>query len=375
MHVLFKVYNGEIPGDLQSAASCRTGYADLWLSHPLLWSFVIRGKEGPWQDALLRSARDAFGATKHFGAIGAIGAACNPAACCQFTNLLSPDMAVASRAANDFHTLLTTAARSLDRVDRSVWTEQVSATVAYHSGWMALLRFYKVLDTACADTVTPLCFRVDGPSATRYDYTTVPYDAMVHLSLYVSTARIVDLLHKLPLPTSLFDWSDMDHGLVDTSASFEWIRTTSASGVWARVSVSLCLGVSVSRRPGVSVYLCVSLCVSVALCVSLCVSQCLSVYLCVSRCLFASLCVSRCLSMPLCMSVCGPLRLSLTLCVSLCLAVSLCVSVCLSVSLCVSLVSLCLSVSLGVSSLCLSVSRCLSLCLSRCFSVAVFVSL
>jgi hypothetical protein len=193
VRVLLKVYKDELPGDLESAAQCRNSYADLCLAHPLLWSFVLRGKEGPWQSVLLKIARVAFGATRQH--------ASNAAACCQFTDLLNPDVAVASRVAQDFHELLATSAEELDGVDRSVWTEQVSSNVAHHSGWLALLRFYKVLDKAGPNTVAPLCFRADGTA-----YTTVPYDAQIHLGLYVSTARIVDMLRLIPLPTSLRDW-------------------------------------------------------------------------------------------------------------------------------------------------------------------------
>jgi hypothetical protein len=221
VRVLLKVYKDELPGDLESAAQSRNSYADLCLAHPLLWSFVLRGKEGPWQSALLRTARVAFGVTEAFEAYGAI--ASNEAACCQFTDLLSPDEAVASRAAHDFHELLATSAEELDGVDRSVWTEQVSSNVAHHSGWLALLRFYKVLDRAPPNSAAPLCFRVDGPPATRTDYTTVPYDAKIHLGLYVSTARIVDMLRVIPLPTSLRDWSASDQKLVETSVRFERI--------------------------------------------------------------------------------------------------------------------------------------------------------
>lgn len=204
VRVLLKVYKGELPGDLESAALCRHSYADLCLAHPLLWSFVLRGKEGPWQSVLLKIARVAFGANDAFEEEWAV--ASNAAACCQFTDLLSPDVAVASRVAQDFHELLTMSAEELDGVDRSVWTEQVSSNVAHHSGWLALLRFYKVLDKAGPNTASPLCFRADGPAATRTEYTTVPYDAQIHLGLYVSTARIVDMLRLIPLPTSLRDW-------------------------------------------------------------------------------------------------------------------------------------------------------------------------
>lgn len=221
VRVLLKVYKGELPGDLESAAQCRNSYADLCLAHPLLWSFVLRGKEGPWQSALLRTARVAFGVNEAFEEVGAT--ASTESACCQFTNLLSPDEVVASRAAHDFHELLATSAEELDGVDRSVWTEQVSSTVAHHSGWLALLRFYKVLDKAGPNSAAPLCFRVDGPIGTRTEYTTVPYDAQIHLGLYVSTARIVDMLRLIPLPTSLRDWSASDQTLVETNVRFERI--------------------------------------------------------------------------------------------------------------------------------------------------------
>ena len=218
IRVLFKVYDGELPGDLASAAQYRSSYADLWHSHPLLWSFVLRGKEGPWHDALLRTARDAFGAS------GASMLHRNEAACCQFTDLLNPDATVASRAAQDFHELLATAAGKMDGVDRSVWTAQVSANVAHHSGWVALLRFYKVLDTASDKAAAPLSFRVGGAPAMRSDYyRMLPYKNKVHLELYVSTARIVELLRMIPLPTSLRDWSGKDQQLVETSVSFERI--------------------------------------------------------------------------------------------------------------------------------------------------------
>ena len=225
VRVLLKVYEGEMPGDLESAAHCRNYYADLCLAHPLLWSFVLRGKEGPWQSALLRTARVAFGVNGAFEGAGAT--ASTAAACCQFTNLLSPDEVVASRAAHDFHELLATSAEKLDGVDRSVWTEQVSSTVAHHSGWLALLRFYKVLDKAGPNSAAPLCFRVDGPIGTRTEYTTVPYDAQIHLGLYVSTARIVDMLRLIPLPTSLRDWSASDQTLVETNVRFERIINVS----------------------------------------------------------------------------------------------------------------------------------------------------
>lgn len=225
VRVLLKVYEGEMPGDLESAAHCRNYYADLCLAHPLLWSFVLRGKEGPWQSALLRTARVAFGVNEAFEEAGAT--ASTAAACCQFTNLLSPDEVVASRAAHDFHELLATSAEELDGVDRSVWTEQVSSTVAHHSGWLALLRFYKVLDKAGPNSAAPLCFRVDGPIGTRTEYTTVPYDAQIHLGLYVSTARIVDMLRLIPLPTSLRDWSASDQTLVETNVRFERIINVS----------------------------------------------------------------------------------------------------------------------------------------------------
>jgi hypothetical protein len=220
VRVLLKVYQSELPGDLESAAQLRNSHADLVIAHPLLWSFVLRGKEGPWQSALLRTARVAFGVNEAWREDGAM--ASNETACCQFTDLLSPDEAVASHAARDFHELLVMSAVDLHGVDRSVWTGQVSSNVAHHSGWMSLLRFYKVLDKAGPNT-TALCFRVDGPTAARTDYITVPYDAQIHLELYVSTARIVDMLRLIPLPTSLRDWSARDQKLVETGVRFERI--------------------------------------------------------------------------------------------------------------------------------------------------------
>jgi hypothetical protein len=190
--VLYTAYDGELPGDLQHGAQMRILHADMVTTHPLLWSFIVRGKEGPWQAQLIKLAIGAF--RSRAGTRGADN----------FMRILGSDLESASAHAAIFHGLLAGAATNLCDVDRSLWTHEVNAGVSHHSGWIPLLRYYKVLRFASVRDRARhrLCF---GDSSRKYMVNA--YDQSVHLELYQRTARICVLLRAMPIPMSLDDWS------------------------------------------------------------------------------------------------------------------------------------------------------------------------
>jgi hypothetical protein len=139
--VLWQVYAGGLPGDLESAINLRRSDPAFAFEAPLLWQMALRGKETPWREALMKASKSlapsgSAGSARSAGPLRSLGHAT-----LMLSSAVQSEAIVGARAAHEALRLAMVEQRG---VDRAAWTENTSRNVAHHSGWMPLLQAFGV---------------------------------------------------------------------------------------------------------------------------------------------------------------------------------------------------------------------------------------
>ena len=179
------VFQGTVPGDLQAALEERVRCPALAHNAPFLYQVSLRGKEGPWKEAL-REAFLAAGAPS----LMALG---------------SDVEAEAAGAARQAHAILAMACRSMVGVDRQAWVANTGRGTSFHMGWLPMMAedAYGVLRGATpADRRAqrlPLGF-------VGKEYAVLAFDPAVHTEKFRQARRVAELLHAEGVPRTLSEW-------------------------------------------------------------------------------------------------------------------------------------------------------------------------
>ena len=139
--LLWRVYAGGLPGDLENAIKFRQSNARLAFEAPVLYQMCLRGKEGPWRDALAEASQG----LARFRSEGSTGSAASTSSLGHATLMLSSSVpAEAEVGARAAHIALEQAMLAQRGVDRKAWKENITRNVGHHSGWAPLLRAFGV---------------------------------------------------------------------------------------------------------------------------------------------------------------------------------------------------------------------------------------
>ncbi len=132
--VFLKVYAKMWPADLESSLVRRRMDPGMRFQAPMLYQVSLRGKEGPWHEALGR----AWMQTRE---------TC-PRACEAIAALTSHEDAECIAGASIVHRVLREALVAMQGVRRDDWIVNTGHNVSHHSGWLPLMQDYGMLRAA-----------------------------------------------------------------------------------------------------------------------------------------------------------------------------------------------------------------------------------
>ena len=139
--ILWQVYDGGVPGDLESMRGIRQQNPTMVTECPVLYILLLRGKDGPWHESIANEFKKLTREQSN-----------------TLSMVTSSVPSEKSKACNLLYDTLVRVALAIKDWDRKAWSKNVGRNVSSHSGWLAVLRTHGIIK------LTKTCLLYTSPS-------------------------------------------------------------------------------------------------------------------------------------------------------------------------------------------------------------------